>query len=120
MDKRISIKSHVHELLMKNDGKVVWLSDLVEHVNMMNGGENVARKNTIQATMNFLIASGLPIEVVDRGNAWMYDSSKIKKGDKPTDKSRILFELIHETSNGTMLLSSDSGEDIFARRLNIE
>ncbi len=107
------VRPYVRKYFEENPGKTIWRDDLIEYVAGQNTEE--IREGTVLHSVNMLIADNFPIEIVERAHAWVYRPNK--KDDKAA--SRRMFELVHETKGGAMILEDTDGEVVIVKPVEL-
>lgn len=92
----------------------VWRNELIDHITKVNG--RAPSIGGLQGAIGDLITSGFQVEQVEKGHAWRYNpNAKEAIGNN----GRKLFELVHETKGGVLILEGDQGETLIVRRIEI-
>lgn len=131
------IRAIIRKYFMDNPGIHIWLNDIKE---VLVGQGKRPSTGGIQGAVSQLVDLEMPIEVVERGQCWIYRPNVTKSSlsypvaaENPeplrqeperqeprsvTTKNK-LFELIHTTKQGAMILEDEDGETIIVRPIDI-
>lgn len=121
------IRPAIRRYFEEHPGINVWLADLREKLVALNG--KTPSDGGIQHAINTLMGAGLELFVVERGQCWIYrPNMKSPNLPEPTNQpvvrrndilNRRLFELIHTTKTGAMILEDEEGETIIVKPVDI-
>lgn len=116
------IRPAIRRYFEEHPGINVWISDLRELLISLNN--KTATDGGIQSAVNTLMGAGMELFVVERGQCWMYRPNTKQIPPPPPQQikkidNRRLFELIHTTKLGAMILEDEEGETIIVRQVDI-
>lgn len=122
-------RAALHRYFMDHPGRHIWLDELIEVAQKVIGKEPT--RGSIQHAITRMMETNPDIQVVERANCWIYrpNSSQVKEitkesvekvEQKPsTVKVRRLFELVHTTKQGAMILEDEDGVTIVVKEVDI-
>jgi hypothetical protein len=141
------VRPLIHKHFVDHPNKAIWLQQLVEICYKHNKTE--PSHEGIRGAVRHLIMSGVPITIVEPANCWVYkpqaetEVEQNKVDVKPSteqDKAnvetetgtevpakqrpapgavKVLYELIHTTKQGAMVLEDEDGEIVIVKPIDI-
>lgn len=118
----VLIRPAIRRYFEEHPGINVWISDLRELLISLNG--QPPTDGGIQSAVNTLMGAGMELFVIERGQCWMYrPNTKLVQPPIPANIKKLddrrLFQLVHTTKLGAMILEDEDGETIIVRQVDI-
>lgn len=112
-----TIRPYVRQYFERNPLKTVWRDELFEYVQSQN--EEEVRMQSVLHAVNQLMDDGFSIEIQERAHAWIHIPPKKVKEEAPKTPKRKVFELVHETKGGAMILEDTEGEVVIVKPVEL-
>lgn len=107
-----TIRPIVVAYLLKHAGKPVTALDMARDTGLT--------LEQIQGQMRYIIADGLPVQVITRAQIWKYEpESETAPEPEPEDVTGELFECIGRTRSGTPVVRDGNGVLYLAQVMDV-
>lgn len=114
------VRPHIRQYFEKEVGLTVWMNEIQDFVEQIN--KKRPSVTGIRGAIYDLVQSGMNIEAIEPGHSWRYMPKKIqadKEEEVVTKEGKRLFELVHETKSGVLILTDEQGETYIVKPVDI-
>jgi len=125
------IRPWIRKYFEDHPNKAIWKDDLIEACTKISGRAHSVEG--VRAAIKHLIDNGMAIQVVEPNHCWVYKPElqqqpeqkpepqvEEKLTEEPSKKYRNqIFQLIHTTKQGAMILEDEDGDTIIVKPVDI-